>query len=157
MEQRFEGGYPSWPLLEKIGDHWLSMAFWAAFYLAFYCLFATSWWMWLLLPAHYLMGPIHGAIVNRCGHRYGYRNFDNRDQSRNTLLWDFLTMGELFQNNHHRNCTRVNFAVRRYEVDPCYWIIRGLAAVGALKLVPALPVDETLPPAEQPWGAPIEA
>ncbi len=157
VEKRFEGGYPSWPLLEKIGDHPLSMAFWAAFYLAFYCLFATSWWMWLLLPAHYLMGPIHGAIVNWCGHRYGYRNFDNRDQSRNTLFWDFLTMGELFQNNHHRNCTRANFAVRWYEVDPCYWIIRGLAAVGALKLVPALAVDESLPPAEQPWGSPIEA
>lgn len=157
VEKRFEGGYPSWPLLEKIGDHWLSMAFWAAFYPAFYLLFATSWWMWLLLPAHYLMGPIHGAIVNWCGHRYGYRNFDNRDQSRNTLLWDFLTLGELFQNNHHRNCTRANFAVRWFEADPGYWIIRGLAAAGALKLVPALPVDETLPPAEQPWGAPLEA
>lgn len=47
--------------------------------------------------------------------------------------------------------------MRWYEVDPCYWIIRGLAAVGALKLVPALTVDESLPPAEQPWGAPIEA
>ncbi|MDP3544366.1 MAG: acyl-CoA desaturase [Elusimicrobiota bacterium] len=135
LEPRLEGGYPRWPLLEKTGDHPLSMAFWAAFCLGFYCLVATSWWMWPLLPAHYLMGPIHGAMVNWCGHRYGYRNFDNRDQSRNTLLWDFLTMGELFQNNQHRNCTRANFAVRWYEVDPCYWIIR----------------------ASRSWGAPIEA
>ena len=28
------------------------------------------------LPVHFLMGPIHGAIVNWCGHKYGYRNFD---------------------------------------------------------------------------------
>jgi len=33
------------------------------------------------------MGPIHGAIVNWAGHKYGYQNFDNGDRSRNTLPW----------------------------------------------------------------------
>lgn len=157
VEKRFEGGYPSWPLLEKIGDHPISMAFWAAFYVAYYTLFAKAWWMWLLLPAHFLMGPIHGAIVNWCGHRYGYRNFDTKDQSRNTLPFDFLTLGELFQNNHHRQCTRANFAARWFEIDPCYPIIRALSWIGALRLVRPLPVDEALPADEQPWGAPLEA
>lgn len=155
VEARFEGGYPSWPLLEKIGDHWLSMSFWAVFYASVYWSFATAWWMWLLLPAHYLMGPIHGAIVNWCGHRYGYRNFDTDDQSRNTLIFDFLTMGELFQNNHHRQCTRANFAVRWFEFDPCWAVIRVLAAVGAVRLLRPLEVDDRLPAAEQPWGVPV--
>lgn len=137
VEKRFEGGYPQWPWLDKIGDHWLSLLFWGAVYASFYAVFATKWWMWLLLPAHFFMGPIHGAIVNWCGHRYGYRNFSLRDQSRNTLIVDFLTMGELFQNNHHGRATSANFAVRWYEFDPCYAIIRVLAAVRILKLAPA--------------------
>lgn len=157
VEARFDGGYPRWLLLEKIGDHPLSMAFWAVFYAAFYFKFATVWWMWLLLPAHYLMGPIHGAIVNWCGHRYGYRNFATKDQSRNTLPFDFLTLGELFQNNHHRQCTRVNFAVRWFEFDPCYPIIRALAAIRAIRIVRPLDVDDSLPADAQPWGVPVEA
>jgi stearoyl-CoA desaturase (delta-9 desaturase) len=155
VEPRFEGGYPSWPLLEKIGDHPLSMAFWAAAYISFYYAFATAWWMWLLLPFHFLMGPIHGAIVNWCGHSYGYRNFDLKDLSRNTLPFDFLTLGELFQNNHHRQCTRADFAVRWFEFDPCYAIIRILAAIDVLRLTRPLDVDEKLPAAEQPWGVPV--
>lgn len=157
VEKRFEGGYPSWLFLEKIGDHPLSMAFWAVFYAGFYYYFATAWWMWLLLPAHYLMGPIHGAIVNWGGHRYGYRNFKTKDQSRNTLPFDFLTLGELFQNNHHWQCTRANFAVRWFEFDPCYPIIRLLAALRVLRLVRPLDVDALTPADEQPWGVPLEA
>ncbi len=157
VEPRFDGGIPRWLALERLGDHPLSMAFWAVFYAAWYCAFATKWWMWLLLPAHYLMGPLHGAIVNWCGHRYGYRNFDNRDQSRNTLIWDFVTMGELFQNNHHRQCTRANFAMRWFEFDPCYPIIRALAAVGAIELLRPLAIDDAVPAHERPWGVPVEA
>ena len=58
---------------------------WVGAYSAFYFAFATHAWLLLLLPAHFIMGPIHGAIVNWCGHRYGYRNFDSDDVSRNTL------------------------------------------------------------------------
>jgi stearoyl-CoA desaturase (delta-9 desaturase) len=69
------------------------------------------------------MGVIHGAIVNWCGHRYGYRNYRTRDGSRNALPIDFLMMGELYQNNHHRHPKEVNFAARWFEVDPAYPII----------------------------------
>ncbi|MBI5247766.1 MAG: acyl-CoA desaturase [Elusimicrobia bacterium] len=157
VEKRFEGGYPRWPLMEKIGDHWLSMTFWALFYAGVYWKFATHWWMWLLLPAHFFMGPIHGAIVNWCGHRYGYRNFPLRDSSRNTLAIDFLTMGELFQNNHHRLCTSANFAVKWYEFDPTYAIIKVLAALKVLTINKSLELVSTLDAAEQPWGVPVDA
>jgi stearoyl-CoA desaturase (delta-9 desaturase) len=85
------------------------------------------------------MGPIHGAIVNWCGHKYGYRNYevmedDKRDDSRNTLRFDFLTLGELFQNNHHRFSMSPNFAVRSFEIDPAYQVIRMFALLRIIKM-----------------------
>jgi stearoyl-CoA desaturase (delta-9 desaturase) len=85
------------------------------FYIWFYVTFATQWWMFLLLPIHFLMGPLHGAIVNWCGHKYGYSNHDNNDHSKNSIPLDFLMMGELFQNNHHKKPNSPNFASRWFE------------------------------------------
>ncbi len=134
LAKRFEGDTPDWPLIEKIGDYRWARVAWGALYVLFYYQFATAWWQYLLLPMHFLMGPIHGAIVNWSGHKYGYQNFDNRDKSRNSLFFDFLTGGELFQNNHHKLPNRVNFGVKWWEIDPSYPIIWTLSKVGIIKL-----------------------
>jgi stearoyl-CoA desaturase (delta-9 desaturase) len=135
VESRFDDGrYPSWPLLDKTQDGWAWPLAWGAAYALFYCAFATSWWQLLLLPIHWTMGPIHGAIVNYFGHKVGYRNFTSSDDSRNTLPFDFLTMGELFQNNHHKFGQSPTFAARWFEIDPAYLIIRTLAALGVIQL-----------------------
>jgi stearoyl-CoA desaturase (delta-9 desaturase) len=44
-------------------------------------------------------------------------------------------MGELFQNNHHQYPTRPNFAVRWYELDPAYQVMRVLAWLGVIEFV----------------------
>jgi stearoyl-CoA desaturase (delta-9 desaturase) len=80
------------------------------------------------------MGPIHGAVVNWCGHKYGYQNFDNGDKSKNTLVFDFLMLGELFQNNHHKFPNRPNFAARWWEFDPTYPFMKFLHFVGIIHL-----------------------
>lgn len=129
FEARFDGGYPEWQMLDRIGDHWGTRVAWGTLCTLFYLAFAPHPAFFLLLPVHYLMGPVHGVIVNWCGHRYGYRNFDSSDASRNTLPIDVLVLGELFQNNHHRFGQAPNFAVRRFEVDPTYLVIRLLAAL----------------------------
>lgn len=125
-EARFEGGYPEWKLVDRLGQSWIGRFAWMALYTLFYVKFATAPWMFALLPIHFVMGPVHGAIVNWCGHKYGYRNFDSDDDSRNTLAFDFVTLGELFQNNHHKFGMSPNFAVRRFEVDPTWQVMRLL-------------------------------
>jgi len=133
-EPAFRGNYPEWPIIDRIGDSWLWRLACAAFYIWFYVTFATQWWMFLFLPIHFLMGPIHGAIVNWCGHKYGYSNHDNDDHSKNSLPWDFLLMGELFQNNHHKKPNSPNFATKWWEFDPTYPMMKVMHWLRIIKI-----------------------
>ncbi len=133
-EARFEGGYPEIPWLDRFGQKWPSRTAWMLVYAAIYWQFATTPWVFLLLPVHCMFGTVHGAIVNWCGHRYGSRNFATPDSSRNTLVFDVLTAGELFQNNHHHASMSPNFGARWYEIDPGYQVLRLLHALGLVDL-----------------------
>jgi stearoyl-CoA desaturase (Delta-9 desaturase) len=133
-EARFAGHVPSWPALDRFGDTNTSRIGWGVGYTLFYLAFAPHWAFLFLLPVHYLMGPVHGAIVNWAGHKYGYRNFGTRDQSRNVVPWDVFTLGELFQNNHHRHAQSVNFGQRWWELDPAHTFVRVLGVLGIADL-----------------------
>ncbi len=135
-EARFDGGLPVWPALDALGRSWIGRIAWSLGYIGFYFAFATAWWQWAFLPFHFIMGPIHGAIVNWCGHKYGYSNFENGDKSKNTLIFDFLTLGELFQNNHHKFGMSPNFAVRWFELDPTYQVMKLFNFIGIIKFSP---------------------
>ncbi|WP_069657993.1 acyl-CoA desaturase [Arcticibacter eurypsychrophilus] len=126
--------YPEWPILDRIGSSIASRLVFGGLYTWFYIEFATHWWMFLLLPIHFLMGPLHGAIVNWCGHKYGYSNFNNNDHSKNTTPFDFLMLGELFQNNHHRFPNSANFGHRWFEVDPIYPVIKFMHWIHLIRL-----------------------
>jgi stearoyl-CoA desaturase (delta-9 desaturase) len=136
-EARFLGGYPQWPFIDRTFNRWPVRIGCGALYVLFYKRFATRRWHWALLPAHFAMGPLHGAIVNWCGHRYGYRNFASRDQSRNTLPIDVVCMGELFQNNHHARPASPDFAARRFELDLTWQVMRLLARLRIIQLAHA--------------------
>jgi stearoyl-CoA desaturase (delta-9 desaturase) len=128
-DKQFLGNYPEWAWLDRISNSWIIRILWGALYFVFYYFFVPKGyaWLYLLLPIHFLMGPVHGAIVNWCGHKYGYSNYDNHDHSKNTLIWDVLLMGELFQNNHHKDPNYPNFAFKWYELDPTYPIMKILS------------------------------
>ena len=140
-EERFSVGIPEWRALDKFADSYASRIGWGVVYVVIYFLCITvfelpytHWLMYFLLPIHFLMGPVHGAIVNWSGHMYGYSNFDNNDKSKNSLVLDFLMLGELFQNNHHKLPKRANFAVKWFEFDPTYPVVKLLHIARIIKL-----------------------
>ncbi|WP_225860171.1 MULTISPECIES: fatty acid desaturase [Chitinophaga] len=125
---------PEWEAMDKFGDHNVTRVLWMLAYVGFYVAFAPSWIWFLLLPIHFLMGPVQGAVVNWCGHKYGYSNFDNHDESKNSSPWGILLLGELFQNNHHKYKDSANFAKKWFEFDPTYPVMRLMSWVGIIKL-----------------------
>jgi stearoyl-CoA desaturase (Delta-9 desaturase) len=133
-EPRFDGRFPRSRLLEWMGKSWAMRIVWGAAFTLFYWRFATAPWQWILLPGHWIMGAMHGAIVNWAGHRYGYRNFALDDVSRNSVPFDFLTGGELFQNNHHKFPMSPNFAARWFEVDTTYQVMRLFHWLGIIDM-----------------------
>ncbi|MDX2022027.1 MAG: acyl-CoA desaturase [Deltaproteobacteria bacterium] len=152
-EPRFDGEFPHSPFLDWMGKSWAMRVIWALGFAVFYYFFATAAWQWLLLPGHWLMGAVHGAIVNWSGHRYGYRNFDVKDVSRNSLPIDFLTAGELYQNNHHKFPMSPNFAARWWELDTTYQVMKLLNFVGIIDMSGAQKMRYQATAAE-PVGAP---
>jgi stearoyl-CoA desaturase (delta-9 desaturase) len=134
VEPRFTKGVPYWAPIEKLGDMWWVRIAWGVLYTLFYVKFATAWWMFLLLPIHYLMGPVHGAIINWFAHKFGYTNFKVNDTAKNLLPMDFLMMGESYHNNHHKFGGRANFGIKWHELDPTYPIIIVLNALGIIHL-----------------------
>lgn len=71
---KFKKDVPHWQFMERLGDYWIIRIGWGVLYTLFYIKFATAWWMFLLLPIHFLMGPVHGVIINWYAHKYGYTN-----------------------------------------------------------------------------------
>lgn len=127
-----EDAVPDWPLLERLRRSWLAFCAWIVAWTGVYAALAPSAAWLLLVPLHLAMGPVHGAIVNWCGHRWGPSPFDTGDDSRNTLARDFVALGELLQNNHHRP-GRADFAAREGEIDPTFAVIRLLARLGIIR------------------------
>jgi stearoyl-CoA desaturase (delta-9 desaturase) len=123
VENRFLKNLPDWPAMDRLGQSWGSRVLWSVLYLTFYVFYAPSLWWCFLVPIHILMGPVHGAIINWFAHKYGYRNFELNNTSRNLWPVDLLMLGEAYHNNHHKYASSINFGVKWFEIDPIYPII----------------------------------
>ena len=127
---------PSWDRLDRLGNNAITRISFGLAYVAFYIVFAPSWQWFLLLPIHFFMGPIQGAIVNWCGHKYGYRNYKVHDHSKNSTPWGIFLMGELFQNNHHNDGTNPNFARKWFEFDLTFQVMKLMHVLHIIRLKP---------------------
>lgn len=135
VDDKFTKNTPDWPAFDKWALTWKSSVLWSLIYISYYLFFATAWWMYLLIPVHILMGPVHGTIINWFAHKYGYTNFNVNNTSKNLLPLDFLMLGESYHNNHHKFPSRINFGgIRWHELDPVYPVISLLNWLGVLKI-----------------------
>lgn len=134
VDEKFKRNLPEWHAFDRFAESWVSRLLWCVGYIAFYVAFAPYWWLYLLLPIQFLMGPFHGAIVNYYAHRFGYVGFKQNNTSKNFIFINFLMQGEGYHNNHHKFPSRPNFAVRWFEFDPVYPVILVLNAFGMIKL-----------------------
>ncbi|MFN5376915.1 MAG: fatty acid desaturase, partial [Chitinophagaceae bacterium] len=135
VDDKFMKNIPDWPAFDKWALTWKSSVLWSLIYISYYIIFATAWWMFLLIPVHILMGPVHGTIINWFAHKYGYTNFKVNNTSRNLLPVDFLMLGESYHNNHHKFPSRINFGgIKWHEIDPVYPVIRLFDRLGVVKI-----------------------
>jgi stearoyl-CoA desaturase (delta-9 desaturase) len=68
--------------------------------------------------------------INSLCHFFGRRPFDTGDESRNLAWLALPTLGEAWHNNHHAFPTSARHGQRRWQLDPSWWVICGLARSG---------------------------
>jgi stearoyl-CoA desaturase (delta-9 desaturase) len=123
VEEKFLKNLPNWRSFDRWATSAYSAVLWTLVYIAFFMLFASSPWLYFLLPVIIAMGPFHGAIINWFAHKIGYRNFRLNNTSRNFPVVDLLMLGESYHNNHHKRPSSINFGFRWHEIDPIYPVI----------------------------------
>ena len=79
------------------------------------------------------------GIVNGLGHWWGYRNFESSDTSTNLTPWGVWIGGEELHNNHHAFPSSAKFALRKFEFDLGWAVIRGLERLHLAKVLRVAP------------------
>jgi stearoyl-CoA desaturase (delta-9 desaturase) len=121
----------SWPNRKKVWylPYVLHAVLGVAFSLAF-----GSWLIggayWLGMMSH----PVQGWLVNALAHRYGYRNFETDDRSRNNTFVAWFVFGEGYQNNHHAHPESAKFSIKGSEIDAGYAMVLAAKTLRLLDL-----------------------
>ena len=72
-------------------------------------------------------------LINGLGHWRGAQNFcNNTAYNSRALAW--VTGGESLHNNHHAFPGAPKFSMRRFEFDPSWVVVRGLAALRLVEI-----------------------
>lgn len=88
-----------------------------------------GWQIGLLAAAiHMVSYLLLSASINAIGHTFGKQTFPV--SARNSQWLALITSGEGLHNNHHAAPTSARLALSAGEIDPAWWLIRPLAALG---------------------------
>ncbi|HEX5489515.1 MAG TPA: fatty acid desaturase [Rhodanobacteraceae bacterium] len=85
------------------------------------------------------------GVVNGLGHWWGYRNFETADKATNLTPWGVWVGGEELHNNHHAFPSSAKFALRKFEVDIGWLVIRGLEKLRMAKVLRVAPALDVRP------------
>jgi stearoyl-CoA desaturase (delta-9 desaturase) len=90
----------------------------------------------------------HGTFtINSLMHLFGRRVFPTSDQSRNSMLFALITMGEGWHNNHHYYPSSAAQGFRWWQVDASFyllWLGEKIGIVKGLRRAPSPAVIEAL-------------
>jgi stearoyl-CoA desaturase (delta-9 desaturase) len=64
--------------------------------------------------------------VNSVCHMFGRKDFRSRDEARNNWIVALLVFGEGWHNNHHAFPSSARHGLKKHQLDPSWWVIRGL-------------------------------
>lgn len=67
-----------------------------------------------------------GSVINTVCHKWGYKNYDLDDDSKNNRLISLLTFGEGLHNNHHARQANFEFNRKPSEIDIGGFFIKRL-------------------------------
>lgn len=79
--------------------------------------------------------------INSLAHVRGSKRYVTGDESRNNLGLALLTMGEGWHNNHHAYPSSARQGFRWWEVDPTFYVLKLLAALGVVRDLKAPPLS----------------
>jgi stearoyl-CoA desaturase (Delta-9 desaturase) len=90
----------------------------------------------------------HGTFsINSVMHVFGKRVFPTRDQSRNSMIFALVTMGEGWHNNHHYYPSSAAQGFAWWQVDVSFyllWLLERVRLVKGLRRAPSAAVTKVL-------------
>ncbi len=84
--------------------------------------------------------------INSLSHRFGTQRYATGDDSRNNFWLALLTLGEGWHNNHHFYMASARQGFFWWEIDPTYYVLRGLAVLGIVRDLREPPARILAPP-----------
>src|SRR3979409_350194 len=102
-----------------------------AILLALVCL-AIGGWSGLVVGFFWSTVAVYHATfcINSLAHVRGRKRYATGDDSRNSWLLAFFTMGEGWHNNHHAYQSSVRQGFRWWEIDATFYILKLLSWAG---------------------------
>ncbi len=111
---------------------WLNKYWWVPPTVLGFAVFLALGWSGLLIG--FALSTVllwHGTFtINSLTHLFGKRVYPTTDDSRNSMFFALITMGEGWHNNHHyyQACTRQGF--HWWQIDMTYYVLKAMSWVG---------------------------
>jgi len=145
-----ETDYSRIPDLAKFPElRWLNRNQYAATMVYAVALYLAFGWTGLVYG--YFLSTVllwHGTFtINSLMHLFGRRVFPTADQSRNSMIFALITMGEGWHNNHHYYPISAAQGFTWWQVDMSFsllWLGEKIGLVTGLRRAPSLAVTEAL-------------